>query len=85
MGRAVPTTAGLPPAPLAQLPRASLPGVGSVVMTVVVMMVEVVVSWLSSSVEPFPSLSALSVRLTAAPVGAAVGAVLAPPGLSGRG
>lgn len=53
-------------------------------MTVVVMMVEVVVSWLSSEAEPFISLSALSIWLMA-PLGAAVGPVPTSPGPPGKG
>lgn len=63
----------------------SSPGVGSVVVTVVVMMVDVVVSWLSSDTEACTSLSELFVGITAAPAGAAVGASPSSPVLSGKG
>lgn len=63
----------------------SSPGVGSVVVTVVVMMVDVVVSWLSLDAEPCASLSALFVGITAAPAGAAVGASPSSPVLPGKG
>lgn len=43
-------------------PWGCLPGACSVVMTVVVMMVDVVVSWLSSEADPVRSLSPLSIR-----------------------
>lgn len=55
------------------------------VVTVVVMMVDVVVSWLSSDTEPCTSLSELFVGITAAPAGATVGASLTPSVLSGKG
>ena len=41
-----------------------LPGACSVVMTVVVMMVDVVVSWLSSEADPVSSVSPLSITVT---------------------
>lgn len=49
------------------------------------MMVDVVVSWLSSDVEPCTSLSMPFVQLMVAPAGATVGASPASPVLSGKG
>lgn len=63
-----------------------LPGACSVVMTVVVMMVDVVVSWLSSEADPVSSVSPLSITVTGlASSGGASGASSGTAGAPGSG
>lgn len=63
-----------------------VPGACSVVMTVVVMMVDVVVSWLSSEADPVSSFSPLSIKVMGlASSGGASGASSGATGSPGSG